>query len=38
MRNQIIHIFCRIDSPLFNLQKFQKSEKGTPESTERIII
>ena len=36
--NQIIQLFCRIASPqeirspLFNLQKFQKSEKSIPES------
>ena len=36
-RDQIIHLFCRIDSPqkimspLFHLRKFQKIEKSTGE-------
>ena len=37
-RDQIVQTFCKIGfpqklgPPLFNLKKFQDSEKGTPES------
>ena len=31
-RDQIIQTFCKIGSPLFNLEKFKDCEKSTPES------